>query len=99
MAKPQVFISYSGDDFFEALLQFAIEKSLGANRVIAWTYQRDQRRSASAIARALKTRVRESVATIFLVSPSTINCGAAQRMELACAAAYDVTTIRAATPS
>ncbi|MDB6012321.1 MAG: hypothetical protein JWL65_4571 [Gammaproteobacteria bacterium] len=93
MTPLQVFISYSGDDAFEAsLLQYAIESMLGPERVSAWTYQRDQARSEKEIAAALKESVRKSVATVFLVSPSTINGGAAQWMELAYADAFDVKT-------
>ena len=93
MEVPQIFISYSGHDAFEAsLLQFAIEATLGAEKITAWTYQRDQARSEKEIAEALKENVRKSLATIFLVSPSTIDGGAAQWMELAYADAFDVKT-------
>ena len=89
----QVFISYSGHDEFEAsLLQYAVESMLAAQNVSAWTYQRDQARSEKEVATALKARVRGSVATIFLVSPSTLDGGAAQWMELAYADAFDVPT-------
>jgi TIR domain len=92
MAK-QVFISYSGRDEFEAsLLQFALEQMLEEQRVQAWTFQRDQTRSEKEIALSLKQRVRESVASIFLVSPDTLNTGATQWMELAYADAFDVKT-------
>lgn len=93
MNKAQVFISYSGHDAFEAsLLQFAIETILAPERVTAWTFQRDQQRSEKEIATALKKSVRESVATVFIVSPSTIDGGAAQWMELAYSDAFDVKT-------
>jgi len=93
MNKAQVFISYSGHDAFEAsLLQFAIETMLSTERVTAWTFQRDQQRSEKEIATSLKQSVRESVATVFLVSPSTIDGGAAQWMELAYSDAFDVKT-------
>ena len=89
----QVFLSYSGEDAFEAsLLQYAIEQMLADLRVPVWTYQRDQARDERSIGRSLKDRVRESSATIFLVSPGTLNAGAAQWMELAYADAYDVPT-------
>ena len=43
---PQVFISYSEEDEFEAgLLKFALETLLEDKNVMAWTYQRDQSRS------------------------------------------------------
>jgi TIR domain len=91
--KSQVFISYSGHDAFEAsLLQYAIEKMLASERVKAWTYQRDQERSEKEIAAALKESVRKSLATVFIVSPSTIDGGGAQWMELAYADAFGVKT-------
>jgi hypothetical protein len=93
MEEPQVFISYSGHDAFEAsLLQYALETLLASEGVKAWTFQRDQARSEKEIARSLKQRVRESIATIFLVSPTTLDSGATQWMELAYADAFDVTT-------
>ncbi|ATE61530.1 TIR domain-containing protein [Thauera sinica] len=93
MARAQVFISYSGHDAFEAnLLQYAIETMLAAEGVTAWAYQRDQARSEKDIAAALKQNVRESIATIFLVSPATLEGGAAQWMELAYADAFEVKT-------
>lgn len=93
MAQPQVFISYSGHDSFEAsLLQYAIESMLATEGVHAWTYQRDQARSERDIATGLKDHIRHSVATVFLVSPATLESGAAQWMELAYSDAYGVTT-------
>src|SRR5438874_452322 len=89
----QVFLSYSGDDAFEAgLLQYAIEQMLAHLSVTVWTFQRDQARDERNIGKSLKDRVRESHATIFLVSPSTLDAGAAQWMELAYADAFDVPT-------
>ncbi|MGH9927972.1 MAG: TIR domain-containing protein [Pyrinomonadaceae bacterium] len=89
----QVFISYSGRDEFEAsLLQYALEKMLADESVVAWTFQRNQARSEKEIARSLKDRVRESSASIFLVSPDTLESGASQWMELAYADAFDVKT-------
>ena len=88
-----VFISYSGKDEFEAsLLQYALEKLLEDEGIVAWTFQRDQARSEKEIARSLKDRVRESSPSIFLVSPDTLESGASQWMELAYADAFDVTT-------
>lgn len=46
-------------------------------------FQRDQSRSEKRIARSLKGQVKESIAAIFLVSPKTLEAGAAQWMELA----------------
>src|SRR5437016_4470858 len=92
-AEQQVFLSYSGEDAFEAsLLQYAIEQMLAEQKATVWTYQRDQARDERNIGKSLKDRVRESSATIFLVSPSTLDTGAAQWMELAYADAYDVPT-------
>ena len=59
---------------------------------MASTYQRDQSGSERDVASALKERVRNSCATVFLVSPTTLNCGATQWMELAYADAFDVKT-------
>lgn len=93
MGAPQVFISYSGHDAFEAsLLQYALETLLADEGVVAWTFQRDQARSQKDIAVSLKQRVRDSVATVFLVSPTTLDSGATQWMELAYADAFDVAT-------
>lgn len=92
-SKHQIFISYSGHDEFEAgLLQFALENSLGCDRVSAWTFQRDQKRSEKEIPNSLKNKVKESIATIFLVSPTTLKSGATQWMELAYSDAFDVET-------
>lgn len=93
MEKAQVFISYAGHDAFEAsLLQYALETLLEPEQVKAWTFQRDQRRSEKEIAAALKKSVRESIATVFILSPSTIDGGAAQWMELGYSDAFDVKT-------
>jgi len=55
-----------------------------------WTYERDQAKSERQIGKSLKLRIQNSVAAIFLASPSTFNAGAAQWMELAYADAFDV---------
>jgi len=60
--------------------------------VTVWTYERDQKRDERSIGKSLKERVRESRATIFLVSPSTLKAGAAQWMELAYADAFNLPT-------
>jgi len=87
----EIFLSYSGQDSFEAgLLQFAIEQLLGDLGVTVWTYERDQAKSERQIGKSLKLRIQNSVAVIFLASPSTFNSGAAQWMELAYADAFDV---------
>jgi hypothetical protein len=73
-------------------LQYAIEQMLGELTATVWTYQRDQTRDQRSVGKSLKDRVRESSATISLVSPSTLDAGAAQWMELAYADAYDIPT-------
>jgi hypothetical protein len=87
----QIFLSYAGDDAFEAsLLQYAIEHLLAEQNVTVWTFQRDQSKSERQIAKSLKARVEGSQAMIFLVSPSTLDSGAAQWMELAYSDAFCV---------
>ena len=93
MGARQVFISYSGHDAFEAsLLQYALETMLAREGVVAWAFERDQSLTEKEIARSLKQQVRNSVATVFLVSPTTLDSGATQWMELAYADAFDVPT-------
>jgi hypothetical protein len=93
MAKKQLFISYSGYDAFEAsLLQYAFETFLSSLDVVVWTFHRDQARSETQIAQSLKQHVRESAAMIFLVSPTTLDSGASQWMELAYADAFEIPT-------
>jgi len=93
MTRPQIFISYAGHEAFEAsLLQYAVETLLADLGVVAWTFQRDQARSQKEIAASLRTQVRSSVATIFLVSPATIDGGSTQWMELAYADAFGIPT-------
>ena len=93
MEKRQVFISYSGHDAFEAsLLQYALESLLADYGVTTWTFQRDQSHSEKEIARSLKERVKQSLATVFLVSPATLESGATQWMELAYSDAFSVDT-------
>jgi hypothetical protein len=92
-SRHQIFLSYAGEDAFEAeLLQYALEQILADLSVRVWTYQRDQKGDERSIGKSLKERVRESVATVFLVSPSTLRSGAAQWMELAYSDAYEVPT-------
>lgn len=92
-AECQIFLSYSGEAAFEAsLLQYAIEQILGDLNATVWTYQRDQARDERSVGVSLKDRVRESSATVFLVSPGALSAGAAQWMELAYADAYGVPT-------
>jgi hypothetical protein len=88
-----VFLSYSVDDAFEAsLLQYAVEQMLADLNVSVWTYQRDQARNERSVGQSLRERVQRSTATIFLLSPSTLEGGAAQWMELAYADAFRVPT-------
>ena len=91
--RAELFLSYSGDDRFEAsLLQYALESMLADVSAKVWTYQRDQSKSQRSIARSLKYRVHRSRATIFLVSPTTLDSGATQWMELAYSDAFEVPT-------
>lgn len=63
MDQAHVFVSYCSQDAFEAeLLQFAIDTLLRDERVVAWTYQRDQSRSERDIAQSIKNTVRRSCA-------------------------------------
>jgi hypothetical protein len=89
----RIFLSYSGHDQFEAaLLQEWLETRFGASDVIVWTFERDQSRDESNLSRSLKETVRGSAAVIFLLSPFTIDTGAAQWMELAYADAFGIPT-------
>jgi hypothetical protein len=89
----QLFLSYAGEDAFEAsLLQYALENLLAEFPVRVWSYHRDQVSSQRSIAGSLKERVRGSVATVFLVSPGTMASGATQWMELAYSDAFEVPT-------
>jgi hypothetical protein len=91
--RPQIFLSYSSDDSCEAsLLVYAIETLLAKSRVHVWTYQRDQDGATRSVAKSLKDQVAESIAMIFLASPSTVKFGAAQWMELAYADGANVPT-------
>jgi len=91
--KPRIFISYSGHDAFEAsLLQYALETKLKSKDVTAWTFNRDQGPAEKSVASSLKRKIRNSHATIFLVSPKTLDSGATQWMELAYSDAFDVPT-------
>jgi hypothetical protein len=86
-----IFLSYAGEDAFEAgLLQFATEQLLADLSVTIWTYQRDQAPDQNAIAAAIKDRIRRARALVFLVSPATLRSGATQWMELAYADAFEV---------
>lgn len=92
MTQFRIFLSYSAEDQFEAaLLQEWLETRFGAD-VTVWTFQRDQRRDESNVSRSLKDTVRGSAALIFLLSPFTMEAGAAQWMELAYADAFDLPT-------
>ena len=93
ISEPQVFISHAGQDEFEAdLLKFALETLLADVGVGAWIFRQDQNSSERNIAKSLKERVKASCAMIFLVSPTTLERGATQWMELAYADAFDVPT-------
>lgn len=73
-------------------MQYALETLLVDEGIVAWTFQRDQARTEKEIAQSLKQRVRESVATVFLVSPTTLDGGSTQWMELAYSDAFGVDT-------
>ena len=89
----RIFLSYSGRDGFEAaLLQEWLENRFASTGVAVWTFDRDQRRDESNISRSLKDTIRESAAVVFLLSPFTIEAGAAQWMELAYADAFGIPT-------
>ena len=91
MLKPYVFISYAGEDEFEAeLLKFAVEILMADIGVSAWIFQQDQDRAERDVAESLKERVKLSSSMIFLVSPTTLARGGTQWMELAYAHAFDV---------
>ncbi|MCX7112479.1 MAG: TIR domain-containing protein [Proteobacteria bacterium] len=86
-----IFLSYSSDHTFESeLLQFAYETLLNDVGAKVWTYQRDQAHAERNIAKSLKEQVSQSKAFVFLVTPSTLDKGAAQWMELGYADAYDI---------
>ena len=89
----RIFLSYSGEDSFEAsLLQFAMEKLLEKSGVSVWSYERDQNKDERNISKSLKEKIKKSQATIFLASPATLNSGATQWMELAYSDAFDIPT-------
>lgn len=91
--RPQVFLSYAGEDGFEAaLLQQAVETLLRDFSVLVWTYERDQARDERHVGTSLRERIRHSVAAIILISQFTLSSGATQWMELAYADAFDVPT-------
>lgn len=89
----RIFLSYAGNHSVDAeWLQFAYETLLEDTGVKVWTYERDQPKDEAAIAESLKTQVQASKAMVFLVTPSTLDKGAAQWMELAYADAFGVPT-------
>lgn len=91
--RPEIFLSYAGEDGFEAtLLQQAVEAMLRDVNALVWTYERDQTRDERDIASSLRERIRRSVAAIVLISQFTLTSGATQWMELAYADAFGVPT-------
>jgi hypothetical protein len=93
MKRQQIFISYSSHDEFEAsLLQFALENLLIPKGVSAWSYQWDQKTSEKEVAKSLEKQIKQSLATVFIVSPVTLESGATQWMELAYSDAYNIET-------
>lgn len=88
-----IFLSYPGDHSVEAeWLQFVYETLLADTKAKVWTYERDQGKGEKAVAERLKAQVKASKAFVFLVTPSTLDKGAAQWMELAYADAFGVPT-------
>jgi hypothetical protein len=91
LKSPQFFLSYAGEDSFEAmLLKDAIESLLCDAGVRVWVFGRDQARDQRSVGTSLKERVRESAAVIILLSRSTLESGATQWMELAYADVFGV---------
>lgn len=91
--RVMIFLSYPSDYSVEAeLLQFAYETLLVDVNAKIWTYERDQAKDEKSIAEGLKIQVKASKALVFLVTPSTLDKGAAQWMELAYADAFDIPT-------
>jgi hypothetical protein len=91
--QPLIFLSHAGANSFEAsLIQFAVEHLLHDFNVILWSYVRDQGSDERTIASSLKTKIGESWAVIFLVSPHTLVSGSTQWMELAYADAFEIPT-------
>ena len=91
MNSPQIFLSYAGEDAFEAiLLKDAIEALLKDVGVRVWAFGRDQAKDQRSIGTSLKEQVRGSVAVIILLSRFTLESGATQWMELAYADAFGI---------
>ncbi|MBV9158531.1 MAG: toll/interleukin-1 receptor domain-containing protein [Acidobacteriaceae bacterium] len=87
----QIFLSYAGEDAFEAtLLQGAIESLLKDLHVSVWTYGRDQARDERSISNSLRDRIKRSSAAIILLSQFTLESGGTQWIELAYADAFGV---------
>ncbi len=78
-----IFLSYSVEDAFEAsLLQCALEALMADLSVKVWTYERDQNKDERDVRRSVIDCIRKSMAMIFLLSPSTLDGGAYQWIEL-----------------
>ncbi|SPF55102.1 hypothetical protein SBA4_6910009 [Candidatus Sulfopaludibacter sp. SbA4] len=93
LKSPQFFLSYAGEDAFEAtLLKEAIESLLQDTGVRVWAFGRDQAGDQRSVGKSLKERVRESAVVILLLSRFTLEAGANQWMELAYADAFDIPT-------
>ena len=90
--KPNnIFLSHSNEDVFEAsLLQHALEFSMYDLGAKVWAYGRDQDKYERNVANSLKKRIEKSIATIFLISPSTLDGGATQWMEFAYSDAFGI---------
>lgn len=89
----QIFLSYDGEDGFEAaLLQHRLELLLADLDVVVWTFERDQARDERAVGKSLADHIKGSDAAIFLLSQFTLQDGATQWMELAYADAFGIPT-------
>ena len=91
--RAMIFLSYPSDHSVEAeLLQFAYETLLADVKAKVWTYERDQAKDEKAVAESLKVQVKTSKALVALITPSTLEKGATQWMELAYADAFNIPT-------
>lgn len=92
-SRLQIFLSYAGEDAFEAiLLQDAVESLLQDLHERVWTYGRDQARDERSISTSLRDRIKNSCAAIVLLSRFTLEAGATQWMEIAYADAFGIPT-------
>ncbi len=89
--NPLIFLSHAEQNTFEAdLFQIALENLFTDLSVVVWSYKRDQSGNERNIGSILKEKIRQSSVFIFLVSPSTLDTGITQWMELAYADAFNI---------